>query len=93
MTRYVSSLRNGGYFSYGIGIGGGLRKDYPLPMRNTLVPQVGQVPCVAGLLFLSVTDWGFFISTFFLHFMQYACISAPPTFPAKQSNKHTGICQ
>ena len=40
------------------------------PILNTLVPQAGQIPCVAGLRFLSVTRFGFFISTFFLHFMQ-----------------------
>jgi hypothetical protein len=46
-------------------------KDYlPLPIRNTLVPQTGQTPWVAGRLFFRVTDLGFLISTFFLHFMQ-----------------------
>jgi hypothetical protein len=39
-------------------------------MRNTLVPQVGQTPWVAGLLFFKVTALAFLISTFFLHFMQ-----------------------
>jgi hypothetical protein len=45
-------------------------KRYPLPMRNTLVPQEGQLPWVAGRLFLSVVALAFFISTFFLHFIQ-----------------------
>jgi hypothetical protein len=37
---------------------------------NTLVPHTGQTPCVAGLWFLSITRFGFFISLFFRHFMQ-----------------------
>ncbi len=44
-----------------------------LPMRKTDVPQLGQTPLIAGFPFLSVTGWGFFISTFILHFTQYAC--------------------
>ena len=43
---------------------------YALPILNTFVPQIGQVPRVAGLRFLSTTWLGFFISTFFLHFIQ-----------------------
>jgi integrase len=53
------------------------RTGYPLPMRNTLVPQVGHTPCVAGLPFFKVTDFGFLISFFARHFMQYACIRTP----------------
>ena len=51
------------------------RSSYPLPILNTLVPQTGQVPCVAGLPFLSVTGLGLRISRLVLHFMQYASIS------------------
>jgi len=46
--------------------------SYALPMRNTEVPQFGQMPFMAGLPFLSVTFWGFLISMFALHFTQYA---------------------
>lgn len=46
---------------------------YPLPMRNTLVLHFGQTPWTAGRLFFRVTCLGFWISTFFLHFTQYAC--------------------
>ena len=42
--------------------------------------QEGHVPLVAGLLFFSVTLIGFLISTFFLHFMQYAWVIAIPPF-------------
>ncbi len=42
-------------------------------MRNTDVPQLGQTPLIAGLPFLSVTFWGFLISTLVLHLTQYAC--------------------
>ena len=52
-----------------------LINPYPFPIRNTLVPQVGQVPCVAGLPFLSVTALGLRISRLVLHFMQYASIA------------------
>jgi hypothetical protein len=52
--------------------GENLKEIYPLPMRNTLVPQLGQTPWVAGLLFFKTTDLGFLISTFLRHFMQYA---------------------
>lgn len=47
-------------------------------MRNTLVPQLGQTPRVAGLLFFRITFWGFFISTFFRHLKQYACTEITP---------------
>jgi len=43
-------------------------------MRNTLVPQVGHSPWVAGLPFFKVMDLGFLISLFARHFMQYASI-------------------
>jgi triosephosphate isomerase len=46
------------------------RQAYP-PMRNILVPHLGQVPFVAGLPFLSFTLFGSFISRFALHFTQY----------------------
>ena len=39
-------------------------------MRNTLVPHVGQVPCVAGLPFFSWTCVGLDISRFALHLKQ-----------------------
>jgi hypothetical protein len=48
---------------------------YFLPMRDTLVPQTGQTPCVAGRPFFKVTALGFLISLFARHFMQYASIS------------------
>ena len=50
------------------------RTSYPWPIRDTLVPQTGQVPRVAGLPFLSVTCAGLRISRLALHFMQYASI-------------------
>ena len=40
----------------------------------TVVPQFGQVPLYASLPFLSVTSFGLFIVTTFLHFTQYAVI-------------------
>lgn len=49
---------------------------YPLsaylaaPMRKTLVPQVGQVPWVAGLPFFMVIAWGLLISLFSRHLTQ-----------------------
>jgi hypothetical protein len=43
-------------------------------MRNTLVPQTGQTPVVAGLPFFIVIDFGFLISLFARHFTQYASI-------------------
>ena len=42
-------------------------------MRNTVVRHFGHVPLVAGRLFFMTTRFGFWISTFFLHFTQYAC--------------------
>jgi hypothetical protein len=50
--------------------------SYALPIRNTFVPHVGQVPCVAGLPFLNVTDVGLLISRFVLHLTQYASITS-----------------
>jgi hypothetical protein len=41
-----------------------------LPMRNILVPQVGQTPCVAGLPFFMVMALAPFISFFARHFTQ-----------------------
>jgi len=41
-------------------------------MRNTLVLHFGQVPFTAGRPFFSLTSFGFEMSTFFLHFTQYA---------------------
>ena len=40
------------------------------PIRNILVPQVGQTPCVAGLPFFMVIDLASFISFFARHFTQ-----------------------
>ena len=45
-----------------------------LPILNTLVPQVGQTPWVAGLLFFMTMLLGFLISFLARHFIQYACI-------------------
>ena len=42
-------------------------------MRNTVVLHFGHTPLVAGRLFFMTTCFGFWISTFFLHFTQYAC--------------------
>jgi hypothetical protein len=39
-------------------------------MRDILVPQLGQVPLVAGRPFFRVTFSGFFISLLVRHFMQ-----------------------
>ena len=50
--------------------------SYALPIRNTLVPQTGQVPFVAGLPFFSVTCDGLRTSRLLLHFMQYASMAA-----------------
>jgi hypothetical protein len=46
--------------------------SYALPMRKTFVPHVGQEPCIAGRPFFNVICLAPLISTFFLHFMQYA---------------------
>ena len=43
-----------------------------LPILKTPVPHFGQVPFFAGLPFFIVMAFGAFISTFFLHFTQYA---------------------
>ena len=47
-----------------------LGSDQPLPMRNTLEPQTGHTPCVAGRLFFITMDLGFLISLWALHFIQ-----------------------
>ncbi len=44
----------------------------PLPIRVTLVPQVGQTPCIAGRPFLSVVGLGSLISTIMRSLTQYA---------------------
>jgi hypothetical protein len=53
----------------------------PLPIWNIFVPQVPQVPLVAGLPFFIVTAVGSFISLFALHLTQYASIYHPPYDP------------
>ena len=45
-----------------------------LPILNILVPQVVQMPWVAGLPFFIVTFFSSFISLFDLHLTQYASI-------------------
>ena len=40
------------------------------PMRKTLLPHLGQTPCVAGLPFFIVILTGLFISTFILSLTQ-----------------------
>jgi len=52
--------------------------DYALPILNILVAQTGQLPWVAGLPFFMVMALASFISLLALHFIQYACIWAPP---------------
>ena len=42
------------------------------PILNTLPPQIGHVPCSAGLPFFIVIFWGFTTSTFILSLTQYA---------------------
>lgn len=54
------------------------RTTYARPILNTLVPHTGQTPSVAGLPFFRVTCLGFLMSTFFLHFIQYAVAIMPP---------------
>ena len=44
-------------------------------MRNTFVPQTGQLPWVAGRPFLSVVGCGLLISLFALHLKQYASVA------------------
>jgi hypothetical protein len=46
-------------------------------MRNTLVPQAGQSPLVAGRPFFNVTCSGLDISRFSRHFRQYASMAYP----------------
>jgi hypothetical protein len=43
---------------------------YPFPILNTLVPQLGHAPWVAGLPFFILIDFAFLISTFLRHFIQ-----------------------
>ena len=54
-----------------------IRLSY-LPILNSVVPQTGHTPLVAGLPFFITTSCGFLISLFVLHFMQYASIVFPP---------------
>jgi hypothetical protein len=54
------------------------KKGTQPPMRKTLVPQLGHMPFFALLPFFIVTDCSFVISTFFLHFTQYACVIGKP---------------
>jgi len=54
------------------------KTDYLPPILNIFVPQVPQVPVVAGLPFFIVIAVGFFISFFALHFTQYASIVMSP---------------
>ena len=53
------------------------------PIRNSFVPETGQMPWVAGRPFLSVTACGFLISLFVLHLKQYASIDPPPCIVAR----------
>jgi len=55
-----------GSFTDLVNLGGG----QPLPMRNTLVPQTGHTPCVAGRLFFITMDLGFLTSLWARHFIQ-----------------------
>jgi len=68
--------RSNPYWSYKGHLERPLLQDYRfyLPMRNTLVPHLGHTPWVAGRLFFILIALGFLISTFLLHFTQYACI-------------------
>ena len=68
------SLTQPAVFPYPFGAPHSVGWPYPLPIRNTFVPQVGHVPCVAFLPFLSVTGLGLRISRFVLHLKQYASI-------------------
>ena len=54
--------------------GHGGRPFYPLRIRNILVPQDEQTPCVAGLESLRATCFGQLISFIALHLKQYASI-------------------
>ena len=51
-------------------LGLSLVRQTGLPIRIIAVAQTGQVPFDAGLPFFKVTDCGFFISRFALHFTQ-----------------------
>jgi hypothetical protein len=51
--------------------------DYPLPILNIFVPQLGQVPCVAGFPFFILIALESFISFLDRHFTQYPCIFSP----------------
>jgi hypothetical protein len=57
-------------------------------MRNILVPQTGQTPCVAGLPFFILMALGLLISLFVLHFIQYACISFLLSRFTKQNSRY-----
>jgi hypothetical protein len=59
--------------SSGIGLGSGFQP----PILKTFVLHFGQVPFVAGLPFFSLTFFGSFISTDFLHLTQYAFVKYP----------------
>ena len=48
-----------------------------LPILNMVVPQVPQVPRVAGRPFFIVTSSALWISLVSLHFMQYPVIATP----------------
>jgi hypothetical protein len=52
-----------------------LRGYLLLPILKTLVPQVAQVPLIAGLPFFIVMLTGSFTSVFALHLTQYASIA------------------
>jgi hypothetical protein len=47
------------------------KKDH-LPILNIFVPQIEQIPVVAGLPFFIVTFFSSFIDLFDLHLTQYA---------------------
>ena len=51
---------------------------FAAPILNIFVPQVSQVPVVAGLPFFMVIAVASFISFFALHFTQYASIFDSP---------------
>jgi hypothetical protein len=57
---------------------------FAFPILNILVPQEGQVPLVAGLLFFMVTSCGDFISFLARHLTQYASIFGAPPFWVSQ---------
>ena len=49
-------------------------ENYPFPIINIFVLQVGHVPLVAGLPFFMVMDFGSFISLLVLHLTQYPVV-------------------